>query len=146
MKYAVAAAIAAASAFAADWDAVRSMAPDTKVQVTTADKSGVSGKLVRATADSIVVATKKGEVSTAVANVRVVKVADASKRARNGIIGTAIGLGAGLAIGFAVCPGCSGEGVAWKYTGPGAAMGAAAGAAAGFLPLPYRTIYRAPRR
>lgn len=134
------------SGLAADWNAVRALAPNARVQVATTDKSMVAGTLVRSTADAIVVAAKTGEVSIGQANVLTVKVADPSRRLRNGIVGTAIGGAAGLLIGVAVCPHCSNEGAGGKYTAPGAAIGAAAGATVGFLPPPYRMIYKAPRK
>lgn len=145
MRFA-AAVLFAAAAHAAEWDAVRAVAANTKVQVSTAEKTVLAGTLVRATADSIVVATKGGEVSTPVASVRAVKVADPGRRTRNGLIATAVGAGIGFGIGFAICPHCSSEGKPGKFIGPGIALGAGAGAVAGFLPLPYRTVYRAPRK
>jgi hypothetical protein len=51
-----------------------------------------------------------------------------------------IGAGAGLGIGFAVCPQCSNEEAGAKNAGPGTGVGAALGAL-GFLTSPYRTVY-----
>ena len=65
----------------------------------------------------------------------------ASRKLRNGLIWTALGAGAGAALGAAVCPHCANEGAGAKYTAPAAAIGAALGALK-FLSVPYRTIYQ----
>ena len=89
----------------------------------------------------LVVREHGGERSIARDEIRKVRVADPSRRMRNGLIATAVGVGIGFAAGWAVCPHCANEGAPGKYTGPGVAIGAAVCAAGGFLPVPWRTIY-----
>jgi len=137
---------AAACADAAGWEAVRALSPGLEVRLSTASGAVLRGTIVSVSADSIAVATGNGQEAVPAASVLVVKTADPSRRLRNGLIGSAAGLAVGGGIGFAVCPGCSGEGRRWKFLAPGLALGAALGAAAGFLPRPYRTVYRAPRK
>ncbi len=129
-------------AFAAGWEAVQRVAPDHKVEVVMAKGETTRGTFVSANETAIVFRTKSGEQSIQRADVRKVRVADPSRRMRNGLLGTAIGLGAGIGLGFAVCPYCPNEGNGSKYIAPMSAAGAGAGAAAGFLPAPYSTIYR----
>ncbi|MBY0502857.1 MAG: hypothetical protein K2X03_03040 [Bryobacteraceae bacterium] len=128
-------------ALGAGWESVQRVAPGHKVEVSGKTET-VRGTFVSASDTALVVRTKAGEQSIDRAGIRLVRIADPSKRVRNGLITTAIGLGAGLAIGYAVCPYCANEGSPGKYTGPGAAAGAGIGAAAGFLPMPFTTIYR----
>ena len=116
------------------------VAPDHKVEVATKSET-TRGKFVSASDTAVVVRTKAGEQSIARADVKKVRVADPSRRARNGLIGTAIGVGAGVGLGFAICPYCANEGNGGKYVGPMAAGGAGVGALA-FLPEGYSTIYR----
>ncbi len=131
----------ACAAWAAGWESVQRVAPDHKVVVSLKGQT-IRGTFVSASDTAVVVRTKSGEQSIARADIRRVEVADRSRRMREGLIGTAIGLGVGVGIGFAVCPQCPNEGSGGKYMGPAAAAGAGLGAAAGFLPMPYRTIYR----
>ena len=56
------------------------------------------------------------------------RVADPSRRLRNGFIWTAVGAVAGAAIGAAVCPDRPNEGHGYTLIGPGLAIGAGAGA------------------
>ena len=128
-------------AFAACWDAVQRVSPDHKVEVTTKGETA-RGTFVSASETALVFRTKSGEQSIQRTDVRKVRVADPSRRMRNGLLGSAIGLGAGIGLGFAICPYCPNEGNGGKFIGPMSAAGAGAGAAAGFLPSPYRTIYR----
>ena len=131
-------------AMGAPWDSVRQIQANTKTSVTR--KSGaVKGMFVSANEEAIVLRASSGEVSIPRSEVKRVKVADPSRRVRNGLIGVAIGAAAGIGIGFGVCPGCANEGHGGKYVGPGVAIGAGAGAVAGFLPTAYRTVYKATK-
>ena len=89
----------------------------------------------------MVVREPSGEQSIAHAQIRQVRVYDAGRRIRRGILWTAVGLGVGIGAGVASCPGCANEGAGAKYVGPGAAAGAGIGAL-GFLSSPYRTVYK----
>jgi hypothetical protein len=129
-------------AFSAGWEAVQRIPPGSRIEVRTRESEHLRGVFVSATEDAVVMRSKSGEESITRNAIRHVRVADPSRRMRNGLIATAIGAGAGLAIGAAVCPYCGNEGAGAKFTAPLAAIGGGAGAAAGFLPTPYRTLYR----
>ena len=131
----------ASTSFAEGWDSVQRLSAGQKVEVKEA-LGTARGVFVSATESAIVVRTRAGEQSISKANVEVIRVADPTRRMRNGLIATAIGAGAGFGAGLAICPHCGNEGAGAKYTGPMTALGAGVGAAAGFLPTPYRTIYR----
>jgi hypothetical protein len=126
--------------FSAGWEAVQKIPTNTNIVVASGAPREVRGAFVSADETTLVVRSKSGEQSIARSDIRRVRVADPSRRVRNGVIATAIGAGAGFAIGFAICPHCANEGSAGKFTGPLTAAGAGVGAI-GFLPLPYRTIY-----
>jgi hypothetical protein len=134
--------LAANAAFSAGWDALQRIQPDTKIDVLTREAKNLRGTFVSANETVVVVRSKSGEMSIARGNVQRVRVADPSRRVRNGVLATSIGAGVGLAIGGAICPHCANEGAPWKFAGPLTAIGAGAGAAGGFLPLPYRTLYK----
>ena len=133
--------LAVNTAFSAGWEAVQRIPPDTKIAVRTDQRDDLRGTFVSANETVVVVHSKSGEQSIPRADIKRVRVADPSRRIRNGVLATAIGAGVGLAIGFAICPHCPNEGAPAMYMGPLAAIGAAAGAGA-FLPLPYRTVYK----
>ena len=133
--------LAANTAFSAGWEAVQRIPADTKIEVLTREPANVRGTFISASETVVLMRSKSGEQSIMRGDIRRVLVADPSRRVRNGVLATAIGAGIGLAIGVAVCPYCANEGSGWKFTGPLTAVGAGAGAA-GFLPLPYRTIYK----
>jgi hypothetical protein len=129
------------TAFAAEWGAVQRLAADRKIEVTERNGKQTRAVFVSATGEAMVVREKTGERSITRSEIRKVRVSEPSRRIRNGLIWTAIGAGAGAAIGFAVCPYCSNEGHGDKFVGPGVAIGAGLGAL-GFLPVPYRTVYQ----
>jgi hypothetical protein len=132
--------VSAIGAFGADWEAVRHLTADQKIEVTTLIGQRSRGTFVSATADNVVIRAKSGERSIAQKDVRRVRVYDPARRIRKGVMWTVIGAGLGAGAGVAACPGCPNEGHASPYIGPGAAGGAALGAL-GFLSDPYRTIY-----
>lgn len=134
--------LAANVAFSAEWNAVQRIPRDSRIEVRTSKPENVRGTFVSADEMELVMHSKFGEQSVARGAIRRVLLADPSRRVRNGVIATGIGAGIGLTIGVAICPYCANEGAAWKYTGPLTAVGAVAGAAVGFLPLPYRTVYK----
>lgn len=112
-----------------------------KVEVQERTGKAVRGSFVSIKPDAIVVRVKSGEQSIPRASVRRIAIHDPARRIRNGLLSTAIGLGAGIGVGLAICPQCANEGSPAKFIGPGAAIGGGLGAL-GFLPTPYRTIYR----
>lgn len=137
------AAILSATALAQrpSWDTLERTLPGHKVEVSPRQGNTLRGEFVSINAESIVVRGKRGEQSIPRTSVRRVAVHDPPRRLRNGLLSTAVGLGAGIGIGFAVCPYCGNEGHATKFVVPGMAAGAGLGAL-GFLPVPYRTVYR----
>jgi uncharacterized SAM-binding protein YcdF (DUF218 family) len=129
-----------------DWSVVAKLSPGTRVEAFSKDsrQSVVKGSVVRASAESLVVNGKAGEVLLDRATIRVLKTAAAQRRVRSGLIGVGAGAAAGLAVGTAVCLYCRNEGHS-GFQHIGLAIGAALGAIA-FLPMPYQTIYRAPKK
>ena len=139
-------AICAVAAPKTDWSVVAKLAPGARVEVVPKDyrQPLVKGTLVRASAVSLVVSGKTGEVAIDQASVRVVRTAAPHRRVRSGLIGVGVGTAAGVIIGYAVCPYCPNEGDS-SFQAYGLAVGAALGALA-FLPLPYETIYKVPKK
>jgi len=131
----------ATGAFGADWDTIERLPIDQKIEVTTRDRSRTHAALGSATSETLVVREKSGERSIPRVQIREVRIADPAHRVRNGVIWTAVGAAAGAAIGFAICVYCSNEGHGFKFVGPGIGIGAGLGAL-GFLPTPYRTVYK----
>lgn len=142
MKRLISCLLAAATLFVG-WEDVPRTAAGQKIEVSMRKGEPARGAFVSASEMGLIVRESGGERSIARDGIRKVRVADPSRRLRNGLIGTAIGAGVGLAIGWAVCPHCANEGSAGKLTGPATALGAGIGAAGGFLPAPMRTIYKA---
>jgi hypothetical protein len=134
--------LAVTAALPADWEAVKRVLPETKIEVTTREPRSVRGTFVSATDTTLSLRSKSGEESILRDDIRLVKTAEPSRRLRNGILASAIGAGVGLAIGIAICPHCANEGAGGKFTVPLTAVGAIGGAAGGLLPLPYRTVYK----
>jgi hypothetical protein len=139
-------ALCAVAAPKTDWSVVAKLAAGTRVEVLPKDyrQQIVKGTVVRASDASMVVSGKTGEVSLDRASVRVVRTAAPHRRVRSGLIGVGVGTAAGLAIGTAVCLYCPNEGHS-GFQGVGLAVGAALGAIA-FLPMPYETIYKIPKK
>ncbi len=122
---------------AAEWNDVMRLATGERVEVRTKDGAKTRSEFVSATADALVVRDKtvqRTEISE-------VKVYDAGRRIRHGVLWTIIGAAAGVGVGFAVCPYCANEGHGGKFVGPGAAAGAGVGAL-GFLTSPWKRIYK----
>ena len=130
-------------ACSAGWEDVQRITPGHKIEVEANNSGRTRGSFVSANDSGLVLGSKSGEQSIARGDIRRVRIADSSRRIRNGLIGVGIGAGAGFGIGFAVCPHCANEGAAGKYTGPLTGLGAGVGALAGFLPAPYKTVYKA---
>jgi hypothetical protein len=130
----------------ADWSGVAGLPPGTKIEAFPTDRKQtmVKGVVVRTTADALVVSSKSGEVSLTRSEVRIVKAARPGRRSRNGLIGVAVGAAGGYFAGLAICLYCGNEGHS-GFGGHGAALGAVLGAIA-FLPMPYITIYKAPKK
>lgn len=139
-------AICAVAAPKTDWSVVAKLAPGTRVEALLKDhrRPLVKGTVVRASEVSLVVSGKTGEVSLERATVKVVKTAAPHRRVRSGLIGVGVGAAVGVAIGAAICLYCRNEGHT-GFEGAGLAVGAALGAIA-FLPMPYETVYKVPKK
>jgi hypothetical protein len=83
--------------FCADWKPVSAIAAGTKVRVETAAMKQ-TGTLVSVSEESIQITTDKGEVSIARADVERVYISTKGHRVRNTIIGTVIGVAAGVTL------------------------------------------------
>ncbi len=129
------------AAFAGDWSAVQRIPREHRIEIAMRNGTRTRARFISAGADSVVVREKSGERSIVRTEIREVKVADPPRRWRNGLIWTAVGAAAGAGVGKAICPYCANEGHGDKFVAPGLAIGAAAGAL-GFLPAPYRTVYK----
>lgn len=125
----------------ASWSEVQRISPGHKIQVENLKRENTRGTLVYADEMELMVRSKSGEHSIARADIRRVRIANPSHRVRNGLLSTAIGAGAGLAVGFAICPHCPNDGSPTRFTVPATLTGAGIGAL-GFLPTPYRTVYK----
>ncbi|MBL8177824.1 MAG: hypothetical protein JNK48_24310 [Bryobacterales bacterium] len=137
------------AAAAEDWDRVRAIPAGTMVKVRTFE--GVESKgALEAVDDAFVRVKHRGQtVNVARADAGRVSVHDAGRRARNAVIGGAIGVAVGIVAAFASCPTCSGElpgGEANERLAVGAAVGGAAGAGIGAALAPYKTVYKAKRK
>jgi len=137
--------LAGVTAFGAGWDSVTRIAEGQKIEVKTRDGAKLQGTFISATAESIAIRYKSGarliEQSIGRAEVLRVRVYNAGRQIRRGILWTAIGAGAGFGAGVAVCPGCANEGAGAKFVAPGVAIGAGLGALGGFMSSPFKTIY-----
>ena len=140
-KRLIVAVVVAATAWAGDWEAVRRLPVESKVEVSTRDGRQVRGNLLKAGIDAIQVRNTAGEHSMERSEVVRVKVVAPGRRIRRGLMWTAIGALAGAGIGEGVCPYCANEGHGSKYLAPGIAAGAGVGAL-GFLTSPYRTVFK----
>lgn len=133
--------LAACTTFAADWEAIRRLPIDEKIEIITRDGASTRATFISATGEAIVVREKSGERSIARAEIRRLRVADPARRLQQGLLWTAVGAGSGAAIGAAICPYCPNEGHGYKFIAPGMGIGAAVGAL-GFLSSPYRTVFK----
>jgi hypothetical protein len=125
------------------WSQVESLAAETKIQVVKRDRKSLSGEFVRATANEIVV--NSGGQAITVPQADVVRVSRSAGRARNAILGAAIGVGAAAVLGGILRTRLNNEaGNGDQALGVALAAGAGAGAGIGASMMHFETIYRAP--
>ena len=136
--------LAASTAFANDWSSIQRIPAGRKIEVIERDGTRLQGAFVSSTEEVLVIEEKSGTRSLSRAAIRQVRVFDAGRRVRRGLLLMLIGAAAGAAAGAAICPSCSNEGNGTKFVAPGLAIGAGIGAL-GFLSSPYKTIYKASR-
>jgi hypothetical protein len=133
--------LAAAAAFAGDWDSVPKAAAGRRIEVVERDGTRTKGDFVSLTQDALVIDERAGMRSLPRAGIRQVRVFDSGRRVRKGLLWMLVGGAVGAAAGGAICPSCPNEGDGSRFTGPGLAIGAGIGAL-GFLSSPYQTIYK----
>jgi hypothetical protein len=127
----------------ADWDFVRRLPADSRIEIATKNEPRERVTLVSSSAESLVVRDKSNERAVQRTEIRKIGVFDESRKTHKGLLWTAVGAGGGAAVGIAVCPQCPNEGAGNKALGPGVAIGAIAGAIFGFVfHSSYRTIYK----
>jgi hypothetical protein len=123
------------------WDALRDLKQGDRLKVQDSAGQEVRGAFAAYSADAITVETSKGQVAIDRPKVRRVQVRSASHRARNAIIGAAIGVALAVTIDQTVGAYLRNEtgdsGRAITYIAPIAGLGALGAA----FPA-YRTIYR----
>lgn len=124
----------------ASWAAVRGLTRSSKVEVHLYEPRRVRGQVVRVAEDSIAIATRDGEQVFARGDLRRVKVASAGRRVLHG----AIGVSAGVFLGWMACATCRNE-LAEDAENRNLAVGGGVGALAFLIPG-YRTIYKGPKR
>lgn len=135
-------------AAAEDWDRVRAIPAGTVVKVRTFDGIESKGPLEAADDSAVRVKHSGQTVNMARTAIGRVSVYDPGRRARNALIGGAIGVAVGIVAAFASCPSCRGElpeGDANQRLAVGAVVGGAAGAGIGAAMTPYKTVYKAKR-
>jgi len=125
------------------WNQVETLPAETKIQVVKRDKKSLNGEFVRADAKEIVL-TAAGQTVT-VPQAEIVRVSRSAGRARNALIGTAIGVGAAAVLGGVLRTRLNNEtGNGDQALGIALAAGAGAGAGIGASMIHFETIYRAP--
>ena len=125
------------------WNQVETLPAETKIQVVKRDKKSLHGEFVRADAKEIVL-TAAGQTVT-VPQAEIVRVSRSAGRARNALIGTAIGVGAAAVLGGVLRTRLNNEtGNGDQALGIALAAGAGAGAGIGASMIHFETIYRAP--
>jgi hypothetical protein len=125
------------------WNQVETLPAETKIQIVKRDKKSLNGEFVRADAKEIVL-TAAGQTVT-VPQAEIVRVSRSAGRARNALIGTAIGVGAAAVLGGVLRTRLNNEtGNGDQALGIALAAGAGAGAGIGASMIHFETIYRAP--
>jgi hypothetical protein len=137
-------ALLALPCLAQDWDAVRKLTPGTEVRLTTTSRT-VSGRIDSVTDTAL---TFKSGAAFDEKDIRTVSIRQPGHRARNVVIGLAVGAGAGLIAGLVSRPKpnqlqiVSGGTVTAALTGAGALGGALIGV---LIPTgSWREIFKAP--
>jgi hypothetical protein len=92
---------AAAQSPLQNWTNVKTLSPGTEIRVERSSAAAVRGQLRRATDETLVVASGKGEEMFTRLQVTRVSIKRQGHRGRNTLIGLGVGAGVGLAIGLA---------------------------------------------
>ncbi len=133
----------------ADWSAVMALPPGARIRVEAPPRK-LSGRLLSAAADAIVVRSGAREERVARSQISRLDARRNSHRKRNVLIGIGIGTGAGLGLGLAARTSCTGFCISPVSNGVVVGAGIAAGALVGGIVgavLPtggWREVYRSP--
>ena len=126
------------------WGNLNRLQAGQKIQVVQMDMKSLKGRFLGFSEEAISLKVKKKQVSVPRTEILRVSASDKAKRNRNGLIGLAIGVAGGLAVGIPVDKRLRNEGQKTPVTAilapAGAAVGYFAGRAGG-----YQTIYRVKR-
>jgi hypothetical protein len=130
-----------------DWGNLKELHPGQKIEVVDKSMKSFGGHFDSVSEEAITLQVGKSQQTIERAKVVRVSVRDTSHRKRNMLIGTAVGVGAGLAIAIPVGLLCSNEGNCGSSTAGAAVAVAGLGAAgAGIGAIPgNRTVYRAAK-
>jgi len=93
----------------------------------------------------LVLHNRRGDRSFPASEVREVKIRSLSRQLRRGFIGTAIGVGAGIALAFVTCHSCMNESNNRDFIRYGAQAGGFFGAGFTFPFAAYKSVYKAPK-
>lgn len=129
------------------WQEVEGLAAGAMVKVGLAGGKVVTGSFAGLSADSLRVVEQGSERSVARGEVMRVEVKDGAKRARNALVGAAVGLGIGVLLDAAVggrLRNETGQGAGARAATYGIPMAAGVGLGS-LISNSYRTIYVAPR-
>jgi hypothetical protein len=126
------------------WGSVQLLNIGQNIEVHRFGTERVSGKFLSVTPDAIVVGRGSGNVTVPRTDVREVKTRRASRRLRNGVVGTATGAGVGAgATALALRGDFDGDGLAAAITVIVAMIGAGVGLGIGLAIPGHWTVYKA---
>jgi hypothetical protein len=100
------AATVAAQTNSSNWNSVKALSAGTDVRITHASRT-VSGKIVSATDETMVLNSGKGDETFQQQDVRRVSLKKKGHRTRNALIGLGVGAGVGFGLGAAADANCS---------------------------------------
>ena len=127
------------------WDNLNQLQTGQKIQVVQMDMKSLKGRFLGFTEEAITLKVKKNQLSVPRTEILRVSASDKAKRRGNGLIGFAIGVAGGLAVGIPLDKRLRNEGQKTPVTAilapAGAGLGYFAGRAGG-----YQTICRAEKK
>jgi len=129
-----------------NWDNLKQLQAGQKIEVVQMDLKRLAGPFLGFSQEAISLRVKQGSVTVARDQVLRVSLREHSKRARNALIGTAIGAGIGVGLGLAAAnTGVHETGEEYFVMGIFTPIGAGVGAGLGAALPSYETIYRAQK-
>jgi hypothetical protein len=125
------------------WHAVLHIERNRKIQVRQFGSVMLSGRLVEADADRLVIRHQRADRSIARKDIEIVKLRTALSRVRNAGIGAGIGTGIGFVVGLAATRERHDD---WQTVRAfSTVMGALIGFGLGWIPAGHKTVYKASR-